>query len=201
MKQKALFHPRVFDEKEWAEGYYQRNKWSIARVGKDFAAMLKKSGFTAGRMLDVGCGFASVPIEIARVFPEAEIIGIDLGRPLLEIGRNLVDEAGLTDRITLIEGDAYDISFGNDSFDVVINTFLLHIIEFPEKMLNEIERVARPGARIMIRDLRRGFLARFVGKFRTSCTAREAAEIIGRSVIRPGRLSSGPFWWDYMVGL
>lgn len=200
MKQAELFHPRVFDQKEWAEGYYKRNKGSIARVGKDFARLLQKSGFTSGKILDVGCGFAAVPIEIARVFQEAEIIGIDLGKPLLELGEILVDEAGLAARITLEEGDAQDIPFETDAFDVVINTFLLHIVENPVKMLDEIERVTRPGGRIMIRDLRRGFLAHLVTKFKTGYTREEAEQVLDRSGIRKGRFSNGPFWWDYMAG-
>ena len=84
---------------------------------------------------------------------------------------------------------------------MVINTFLLHIVEYPEKMLNEIERVAKPEARVMIRDLRRGFLARIVNEFRKGYTAGEASEILARSEIRPGKLSNGPFWWDYIAGV
>jgi ubiquinone/menaquinone biosynthesis C-methylase UbiE len=200
MKQAELFHPRVFDQKEWAEGYYKRNKGSIARVGRDFARLLKKSGFSSGKILDAGCGFAAVPIEIARVFPEAEIIGIDLGKPLLELGETLVEEAGLAGRITLEEGDAQDIPFETDTFDVVINTFLLHIVEDPQKMLNEIERITHPEGRILIRDLRRGFLAHLVTKFKTGYTSEEAKQVLGRSGIREGRFSNGPFWWDYMAG-
>jgi ubiquinone/menaquinone biosynthesis C-methylase UbiE len=201
MKQAELDHPRIFDDKEWAEGYYKRNKWSISRVGKDFAAILKKSGFAEGRILDVGCGFAAVPVEIGKVFPGAEIIGIDLAKPLLEIGRKLVDETGLADRIKLVEGNCHELAFENDSFDVVINTFLVHIVEHPGKMLNEMERVAKPEGKVMIRDLRRGFLARIVHKFRKGYTAREAAEVLGKSQIRPGRLSNGPFWWDYITAV
>jgi ubiquinone/menaquinone biosynthesis C-methylase UbiE len=201
MKQAALFHPRVFDDKTWAEGYFKRNKWSISRVGKDFAGILRKSGFAGGRVLDVGCGFASVGIEIAKAIPDVEITGIDLGNPVLEIGRNLVEEAGFPDRITLLEGDAMNIGFDDHSFDLVINTFLLHIVEQPGKMLDEIERVARRGGRIMIRDLRRGFLAHLVGKFKTGYTHAEAAGVIGSSGIREGTLSNGPFWWDYMTGM
>jgi len=196
-----LFHPRVFDSREWAEGYYKRNKWNITRVGKDFASLLKKSRFTGGKILDVGCGFAAVPIEIARVFPGVEITGIDLGLPLLDLGRRLVEEAGLSDQITLLEGNAHDLSYERDSFDVVINTFMLHIVDDPVTMLNEIERVAQPVARILIRDLRRGLLAYVMKKFRTSCTIEEALEIIEKSDIREGSVSRGPFWWDFMAGM
>ena len=199
MKRAELFHPRIFDSREWAEGYYQRNKWNITRVGKDFAALLKKNGFNGGKILDVGCGFAAVPIEIAKALPEAEITGIDLGLPLLELGQRLVDEAGVSDHITLLEGDAHSLAYEDDTFDVVVNTFMLHIVDDPVAMLNETERVARPDGRIMIRDLRRGLLAHVMKKFKTSYTPDEAMGIIGKSDLREGKLSLGPFWWDYMA--
>jgi ubiquinone/menaquinone biosynthesis C-methylase UbiE len=199
MRRAELFHPRIFDSREWAEGYYQRNRWNITRVGKDFAALLKKSGFTGGKVLDVGCGFAAVPIEIAKALPGAEITGIDLGLPLLELGQKLVDEAGVSGRILLMEGDAHKLACEDDSFDVVVNTFMLHVVDDPVSMLNETERVARPDGQIMIRDLRRGLLAYVMKKFKTSFTPDEAMEIIRKSDLREGKLSLGPFWWDYMI--
>ncbi|MEA3445510.1 MAG: class I SAM-dependent methyltransferase [Bacteroidota bacterium] len=198
MKQKKLFHPRVFNETEWAEGYYKRNKKSIEKVGKRFAKLLKTIGFTSGSILDVGCGFVTVPIEIAKAFPDTKITGIDLSEPLLKIGHKLINDEGLGDRIILLKGDAQDLKFEKDSFDVVINTFLLHIVENPILMLNEIERVAKPDAIILITDLRRGFLAYLVPKFRTAYTAEEANIIIKKSKIRKGGSSKGLFWWDYI---
>ena len=201
MKRAELFHPRVFSDNEWAEGYYKRNAQNIKMVGKRLAKLLKDSGFSGGKVLDTGCGFAAVPIEIAKIIPGAEITGIDLGEPLLELGRRLIDKAGLKDRIKLFKGDVEELKYDRDSFDVVINTFMLHIVENPVIMLNEIERVARPYARIMITDLRRGFLALMIKKFKTSFTAEEAMNIINQSNLRKGKPSNGPFWWDYMIAL
>ena len=198
MKQEDLFHPRIFNDKGWAEGYYERNKNSIEKVGKRYAKLLKTIGFTNGTILDVGCGFASVPIEIAKIFPEAIITGIDLSEPLLDIGRTLINNAGLKKQITILKGDAQNLQYKNETFDVVINTFLLHIVENPISMLNEINRVAKPEAKILITDLRRGFLAYFIKKFRTAYTLNEADDIIKNSEIRKGKLSSGLFWWDYI---
>ena len=199
MKREELSHPRVFEDDEWADVYYKHNAQNIKRIGKLLAKQLKKSGFSEGNILDVGCGFASIPIELANAFPNAKITGIDLSEPLLKLGQTLVTEAGLKDRIELLKGDAQKIQFENNSFDVVINTFLLHIVEKPEQMLNEIERVAKPDAKIMITDLRRGFLALVIKKFRKSFTSLEAVEIIEKSDLRKGKLTNGPFWWDYMV--
>jgi ubiquinone/menaquinone biosynthesis C-methylase UbiE len=111
-----------------------------------------------------------------------------------------VDEAGLSDRIELMEGDAQKIGFSDHSLDVVLNTFLVHIVEDRRSMLNEMERVARPGGQIMIRDLRRGVLAYLVPKFRTGYTQEEAKKILEESDLRPGKVTSRPFWWDYMTG-
>ena len=199
MKQIELFHPRVFDNIEWAEGYYNRNKKSIKKVGKRLANHLKTIGFTEGTILDVGCGFATVAIEIAKVFPKAKIVGIDLGEPLLDIGNELIAEEKLREQITLIKGDAQNLKYENSSFDVVINSFLLHIVENPIQMLNEIDRVAKPNGIILITDLRRGFLAYLINKFKTSYTMEEASNIFKESKIRKGKLSSGLFWWDYFV--
>lgn len=199
MKQIDLFHPRVFNDQEWAEGYYKRNRKNIERVGKRLAGLMKTIGFSGGTILDVGCGFASVPIEIAKIFPNVKITGIDLGEPLLDIGRTLIKKEKLEKQIVLLNGNAQDLQYENNSFDVVINSFLLHIVENPIQMLNEIERVTKPEGIILITDLRRGFLAYLIKKFRTAYTFEEAADVIKNSRIRKGELSSGPFWWDYIV--
>jgi len=199
MKQIDLFHPRVFRDQDWAEGYYKRNRKSIEKVGQRLARLLKSMGFTEGTILDVGCGFATVPIEIAKAFPKAKITGIDLGEPLLKIGRKLINNNGLENQIVLLNGDAQNLQYDDSSFDLVINSFLIHIVEDPIQMLNEIERVAKPEGIILITDLRRGFLAYIIKKFRTAHTLEEATGLLGKSKISYGRFASGPFWWDYIV--
>lgn len=201
MKRAELFHPRVFSDQEWAEGYYQRNAKNIERVGKRFAQLLKAAGFESGSILDTGCGFGAVPIELAKCFPDVEIVCIDLGEPLLEMGRSFAEQAGVSDRLTWLNGDVQQLNFQSDTFDVVVNTFMLHVVEEPIAMLNEIERVARPEGKIMITDLRRIWLGVVVKKLQTAFTWEEAREIIRKSDLRAGIGSKGPFWWDYMVGV
>ncbi len=133
------------------------------------------------------------------MFPKTKIIGIDLGEPLLDIGNNLIAQEKLEEQITLQKGDAQNLKFIDSSFDVVINSFLVHIVENPIQMLNEIDRVVKPNGIILITDLRRGFLANFIKKFKTSYTMEEASNILTESKIRKGKLSSGLFWWDYFV--
>jgi len=128
MKRADLFHPQIFSDQEWAEGYYKRNEKNIARVGKRFVQLLKSSGFEKGKILDTGCGFGAVTIEIAQSFSDVEIVGIDLGKPLLKLGQSLAEKSGVANRIHFFEGDVQKLDFESDSFDVVTNTFMLHIV-------------------------------------------------------------------------
>ncbi|MGD8387298.1 MAG: class I SAM-dependent methyltransferase [Desulfobacteraceae bacterium] len=201
MKQAALFHPRVFDDVVWAKGYYRRNARNIHRVGRRFAALLKVDGFEGGRILDSGCGFGAVALELALAFPQAEILGVDLGDALLERARSLAEKAGVASRITFRKGDVHRLDLEDNAFDLVVNTFMLHIVEDPVSMLNEMERVTRPDGRILITDLRRIWLATVTRKLKTALTLEEALAIIQESSLRPGKAHRGPFWWDYRIGM
>jgi ubiquinone/menaquinone biosynthesis C-methylase UbiE len=201
MEKEDLFHPRVFDDKEWAAGYYKRNAKNIKRTGKRLAAVLEKSGFDGGKVLDAGCGFGAVTTEIAKKFRNSVIIGIDLADPLLKIANDLSENEGVSERISFLKGDVLEVDFPDDEFDLTISSYMMHIVERPVDMLNEIERVTKPGGRIMITDLRRMWLGVFVKKLKTTFTLDEAVVIIKKSNLREGKASKGPFWWDYFTGL
>lgn len=199
MKRAELFHPRVFSDQQWAESYYNRNLKNIERVGKRLVKVLRKSGVTSGKVLDTGCGFGAVVIQLAKSFPEMEIVGVDLGDPLLEMGRSLAEKAGVANRISFARGDVQALEFSDNNFDIVINTFVAHLVDEPVKMFNEMERVAKPGARILVTDLRRVWLGLIVKKLRTAFTLDEAKALMAETNLRRGRFSTGPYWWDYMV--
>ena len=199
MQKIDLFHPRVFEDQKWAEGYYKRNSKNIKRVANRFVKVLKDSGFEQGRILDAGCGFGTVAVELSKAFPGSEIVGIDLAEPLLEMADRFAKDSTAVNSIAFEKGDVQQIKFKDNSFDVVINSFMLHIVEDPITMLNEIERVAKSDSRILITDLRRIWLGRIIWKLRTSYKLEEALELIENSTLRKGIPTKGPFWWDYFV--
>ncbi len=196
MKRTELYHPRVFDSL-WAEKYYKNNFKNIQRAGKDIVKILKQYGFKSGKILDAGCGFGAIDIEIAKAFPKAEIVAVDLSEPLLEIARRDAEKNKTSDRITFQPGDVHNLSFDTASFDLVINTFLLHIVEHPIDMLNELDRVTKPNGHIIVLDLCRNWLAWIIKELRKSLTLTEACEIIKKSNIRQGKTSRGAYWWAW----
>jgi demethylmenaquinone methyltransferase / 2-methoxy-6-polyprenyl-1,4-benzoquinol methylase len=95
------------------------------------------------RILDVATGTAGVAIALARA-THAEIVGVDLSEPMLEVGRKRVYDAGLDQRVRLQEARAERLPFADASFDAVTFTYLLRYVADPAATLVELARVLRP---------------------------------------------------------
>jgi demethylmenaquinone methyltransferase / 2-methoxy-6-polyprenyl-1,4-benzoquinol methylase len=99
------------------------------------------------RVLDVATGTAAVAIELTRR-TGCSVVGIDQSAEMLAEGRRRVEEAGLADRIELLEGQAEELPFGDESFDGLTFTYLLRYVEDTAATLAELARVVLPGGTI-----------------------------------------------------
>ncbi|MBL0214925.1 MAG: class I SAM-dependent methyltransferase [Myxococcales bacterium] len=97
----------------------------------------------APAILDVGCGTGEISSRLAEVFPRAQITGVDLLEPHLELARRRY--AALADRLTFTQADAFELPFPAASFDLVVCRHLLQAVPRPEAILAEMVRVTRPG--------------------------------------------------------
>jgi ubiquinone/menaquinone biosynthesis C-methylase UbiE len=84
------------------------------------------------RALDVGTGTGAGVRAIRQRFPTADVVGVDVSTAMLEEARRFVPEA------TFVEGDAAELPFADESFDLVAHA---NMIPFPD----EVARVLRPG--------------------------------------------------------
>ncbi len=95
-------------------------------------------------VLDVATGTAAIAIELATR-TGCRVTGIDQSPDMLTHGRRAVDDAGLGDRVTLMQGEAERLPFPDASFDALTFTYLLRYVADPAATLRELARVVRTG--------------------------------------------------------
>ena len=75
------------------------------------------------RGLDAGCGIGLQCLLLAEeVGLTGHITGLDISSEMLDRGREIVKEAGLSERISFQEGDVANLPFDNNAFDWVWST-------------------------------------------------------------------------------
>lgn len=126
----------------WAAGDFseiaERNIWDVG------ARIVRHLGICQGEdVLDVACGTGNAALRAAKA--GANVIGVDLTPELFGRARELADQAGVW--MELLEGDAENLPFENESFDAVVSTFGHMFAPRHRLAASEIVRVLRPGGR------------------------------------------------------
>jgi len=98
------------------------------------------------RTLDVACGTGNAAIRAAQA--GAQVIGVDLTPELFDAARAEAAQAGVA--VDWVQGDAEDLPFEDEAFDVVLSTFGCMFAPRHAIAASEIARVLRPGGRIGI---------------------------------------------------
>ena len=97
-------------------------------------------------VLDVGCGTGYFTRLLARGTHNVSFTGIDREDLFIDYARQKAAEEGL--QICFTEGDALDLPFPDESFDVVTSHTFLTSISDPGKSFSEMKRVIKPGGLI-----------------------------------------------------
>ena len=108
--------------------------------------------FATGTMLDLGTGPGYLPLEIVKRKPDINIIGIDLSKKLIHMARANAAQAGLSGQLRFEVGNAANLRFDDDMFDMVFSTGMLHSLKNPVKVLAEIYRVLKKGGQAWVFD-------------------------------------------------
>jgi phosphatidylethanolamine/phosphatidyl-N-methylethanolamine N-methyltransferase len=98
------------------------------------------------RILEVGVGTG---INASLYPSHCHITGIDLSASMLDKARERVARQGLRN-VRLLEMDAANLTFADDSFDIVYAPYLVSVVPDPVKVVTEMRRVCRPGGRIVV---------------------------------------------------
>lgn len=195
MTKRKPFEHGVFEDIEVAKRYNKEtDKW-IRNVSKSFVSLARKWGITDGKVLDVGTGTGLLAIELAKRVPGVEVVDLDLSEGVFELARDNAQKGEVPLRVSFERGDAEDMPFTDCTFDLVISSNTLHLIENPVKMFDEIQRVLKPEGRFLISDFRRSWLGLFSEHIRASYSSKEVRDLLSRSKLENWKVK------DYLLCL
>ena len=114
---------------------------------------LKQRLDAGGTILEVGCGTGNLLLELAKTFPKARCLGIDIDEASLAIARGKIDKAGLGGRIDVVQG-APDAALAPASADACVMIEVLHEIAAALRpaLLKAAATALRPGGWMVIID-------------------------------------------------
>jgi phosphatidylethanolamine/phosphatidyl-N-methylethanolamine N-methyltransferase len=98
------------------------------------------------RVLEVGVGTG---INLSLYPKDCAVTGIDFSSSMLEKARERVARKDIRNVVRLLQMDAADLKFADNSFDIVYAPYLISVVPDPVKVAQEMRRVCRPGGRII----------------------------------------------------
>jgi phosphatidylethanolamine/phosphatidyl-N-methylethanolamine N-methyltransferase len=99
------------------------------------------------RILEVGVGTG---LSLPFFRRDAQVTGIDVSAEMLEKARRRVARRKLTQVEALVEMDAENLSFADDSFDSVLALYVASVVPNPARFAAEMRRVCIPGGTIVV---------------------------------------------------
>ena len=130
-------------------------RWA-ARESTFKPPLVKQANIDKGhRVLDVGCGTATLTILLKKAQPEAEVIGLDGDLKIIELARSKAKKASAD--IVLDYGMAFDLPYPDNSYDRVVASLVFHHLTRKDRIstFKEIFRVLRPLGELHIAELGR----------------------------------------------
>jgi ubiquinone/menaquinone biosynthesis C-methylase UbiE len=141
-----------YDLMMWWSNLMLRGKWQALQ-----RMIVNRAQFQSGEtVLDVGCGTGTLTLQAAAlVGATGRVSGIDPGPKQIARARLKAARRGLP--IDFQVGVIEQLPFPDQSFDVVLSTFVMHMLpdDLKRQGLLEIARVLKPGGRLLIVDTRR----------------------------------------------
>jgi demethylmenaquinone methyltransferase/2-methoxy-6-polyprenyl-1,4-benzoquinol methylase len=120
----------------------------------------------SGLALDIATGTGELAFELVRQGARSAI-GADFCTEMLQVAKQKSLETGMRERVSLAAADAMNLPFADDTFDCIVNGFMLRNVASLSATLAELCRVLKRGGRLVCLDLTppRGPMRRFFAAY------------------------------------
>ncbi len=144
---------RKFNEHEVKDSYAKvawfYDFWALLTESKAAGKVIEQANIKNGEnILEVAVGTGQLFKELLKRNPNGTNTGTELSPGMLSRAKKRMSKSG-ADNYTLETGNAYRLPFEDNSFDLLVNNFMLDLLPEEDfvKVLSEFYRVLKPGGR------------------------------------------------------
>ncbi len=131
------------------ESVLRSHSWRTVENSAAYLAPYLHSGTT---VLDVGCGPGTITIDIAAIVSPAKVVGVDASEQVIQRATEIAAERDV-DNVEFVVGNAYELDYEDESFDVVHAHQVLQHLSDPVRVLREFRRVRTADGIVAARDV------------------------------------------------
>jgi len=156
MSEKTIL-PRHFSVaqviKQYARVAWFYDAWGGLTEDRALARLLHLANVEDGmHVVEVAMGTGRLFEKVIKLNPSGVNEGMDLSPAMLEHARRRLQRSAQAGSYHLQEGNAYQLPYASENFDLLFNTFMLDLLPIEDypKILGEFMRVLKPGGRLAI---------------------------------------------------
>lgn len=128
-------------------------------------AMRKMAVAPGDSAIDLCCGTCDWTLSLAEASKNGPITGLDFSQAMLDVGRRKIAVDPYGDQITLIQGNAMELPFADNSFDYATIGFGLRNVPDLVQVLKEMRRVVKPGGMVVCLEVSKPTAQPFKGLY------------------------------------
>jgi len=126
--------------------------WGMARYWRKKALQSLKP-FNPKTILDIATGTGDICIKAFSYLRPESAVGVDISDKMMEIGKQKVEKAGLSGKISFEVQDCATLTFGDATFDAATISFGIRNFERLDESLQQIRRVLKPKGHLLILEM------------------------------------------------
>ena len=131
-----------YDLLNWIITFNNHNRWK-----NNILSIAKK--LNPAKALDIATGTADIAIKLGSI-PNCQVVGVDISEQMLNIGRKKIRKKNLQKSVSLQNGDAENLNYNDNFFDLITIGFGVRNFQDLEKGLGESFRVLKPNGSLII---------------------------------------------------
>ncbi len=130
---------------------------TVLSFGQDYFwrrfAVKKMNLKSSDRILDVACGTCMFTKEALRQVPTLHVEALDFNKEMLSQGETRIKRAGLMTHVNLVQGDAMELPYEDNTFDAAMSGFAMRNVPDIQQVITEMKRVVKPGGKVVVLEL------------------------------------------------